>query len=127
MTTEQRAVRGHRRTREWHRVSHGIYRPLDGRDLDGWTLLLPPGGRFTHLTAAALYGWWLPPLPAGLPVVAAAHPWVKTPERPGLLVRRTVGVGQPVTRDGLGLDAPVDVLINLARDLSLLDLVAVLD
>jgi hypothetical protein len=127
MTTEQKALQGHRRSRAWHRVSYGLYRPAGGRDLDAWSLVLPTGGRFTHLTAAELYGWWLPPLPEGLPVVAAAHDWVKVPERSGLLVRRTVGVGRPVLRDGLVLDAPVDVLINLARDLSLLDLVAVLD
>ncbi len=127
MTSEQHAVQGHRRTRGWHRVSYGVYRSAGSRDLDAWSLVLPPGGRFTHVTAAELYGWWLPPLPAGLPVVAAAHDWVKVPERSGLLVRRTVGVGRPVLRDGLRLDAPVDVLINLARDLSLLDLVAVLD
>jgi hypothetical protein len=127
MTTEQHAVQGHRRAGHWHRVTYGVYRSSTGRDLDAWGLVLPPGGRFTHVTAADLYGWWLPPLPAGLPVVAAAHDWVKVPERPGLLVRRTRGVGQPVMRDGLRLDAPVDVLINLARDLALLDLVPVLD
>lgn len=108
-------------------MSYGVYRSAGGRDLDAWSLVLPPGGRFTHVTAADLYGWWLPPLPAGLPVVAAAHDWVKVPERSGLIVRRTVGVGRPVLRDGLLLDAPVDVLLNLARDLPLLDLVPVLD
>jgi hypothetical protein len=121
------AVRGHLRTRGWRRVTHGIHCPASGRDLDGWQLALPPSGRFTHLTAAAEYGWWLPPLPAGLPVVCAIWPHATPPGRPGLLVRRTVAVGETVERGGLTLDAPVDVLINLARDLSLLDVVVVLD
>ena len=121
------AVRGHYRTREWHQVSHGLHRSEDGRDLDAWQLALPVHGRFTHLTAAAEYGWWLPSLPEELPVVCAIWPFAKPPERPGLLVRRTEGYAEPVDRNGVRLDSPPDVLINLARDLGLLDLVAVLD
>jgi very-short-patch-repair endonuclease len=127
MTTDQSPVLGHRRGAQWHRVSYGVHRPVDGCDLDAWALVLPPGGRFTHLTAARELGWRLPLLPDGLPVVAAAHPWVKTPERSGLLVRRTVSVGTPSLHYGHPLDAPVDILLNLARDLALLDLVPVLD
>ena len=125
--SDELAVRGHLRTRGWHQVSHGLHRSEAGRDLDAWALALPLSGRSTHLTAAEEYGWWLPPLPEGLPVVCAIWPHATPPQRPGLLVRRTEGFGIPAVREGLRLDSPPDVLINLARDLGLLDLVVILD
>ena len=125
--TDPPAVQGYRRTREWHQVSRGLHRRLDARDLDAWQLALPPSGRFTHLTAAAERGWWLPTLPEGLPVWVAVDPSSRRPERDGLLARRTAPLGACEVRGGLRLDSAVDVLINCARDLGLLDVVILLD
>lgn len=67
--------RGHVRSKPWVPVSHGLYKPRRDvdrplQDLAAWQLVLPPGGALTHLTAAAAYGWWLPPLPGDMPVFA---------------------------------------------------------
>ena len=53
-------------------MSHGLHRPDTLReDLSSWQMVLPSSARFTHLTGAELRGWWLPPLPVGLPVFVA--------------------------------------------------------
>lgn len=88
---------------------------------------LPPRGRFTHLTAAEILGWWLPPTPPKLPVFAAVDPDEHRPRRPGLRVRRTAPVAASRAVGGLPLDHPIDVLLDCARDLSLLDLVVLAD
>lgn len=58
------------------RVSRGRYRPaLDPAELIdtllAWQFALPPESAFSHLTAALVRGWWVPPLPRDLPVFAA--------------------------------------------------------
>ena len=127
LMTEPTAVRGQRRTADWTRVSHGLYRSLGARDLDAWQLALPPSGRFTHLTAAAVWGWWLPPLPAGLPVVAAVDRRSTRPVRAGLHVVRTNADSAARLHAGLSLDPPGEVLLACARDLGLLDLLVLTD
>lgn len=121
-------VRGHLRTSRWTKVSHGLYKPatdVDGlrEDLTAWALVLPPSGCFTHLTAARLLGWWLPPLPADLPVFAAMSKAENRPRRAGLRVSRHPT--PPVRRDvgDLPVAAPAEVLLSCARDLALLDVV----
>jgi hypothetical protein len=128
MAEELGPVLGCRRTDDWVRVARGLHRPRDGwSDLDAWSLVLPEGGRFTHLTAARALGWWLPPTPADLPVLVAIGPDELRPRRPGLRVRRTEPTRTPVVIDGLPIDHPADVLLDCARDLSLLDLVVLAD
>jgi very-short-patch-repair endonuclease len=128
---EPTVFRGHHRRVGLVKVAHGLYRDVDAPDpelaeLAAWQLVLPQGGRFTHLTAAAVYGWWLPhPLPS-LPVFAAVPhdgPW---PRRRGLAVRRTAR-GEPEVRRGLRLDPPAEVLLACAGDLALLDLLVLVD
>lgn len=121
-------VRGHLRSVHWTRVSHGVYKPasdLDGlrEDLAAWTLVLPASGCFTGLTAAQLLGWWLPPLPADLPVFASMSKSENRPRRDGVRVSRHPV--PPVRHDleGLPVAAPVEVLLACARDLGLLDVV----
>ena len=120
-------VRGRMRSNAWTRVSHGIYRAADGSDLAAWQLALPAGGRFTHLTAAGVLGWWLPPLPPRLPVVAAVPAASMRPARRGMRVVRADPAVPPCTRGGLRVDAAAEILLNCARDLSLLDLVLLID
>jgi very-short-patch-repair endonuclease len=125
--TEPGAIRGHRRTVDWTRVSYGLHRRDGVSDLHAWQLVLPPTGRFTHLTAAALTGWWLPPFPDGLPVIAAVDRRSTRPVRPGLHVVRTDADTGPQVREGLRVDPPTEVLLSCARDLELLDLCVLTD
>lgn len=108
-------------------VGYGVARRQQGNDLHAWQLVLPPGGRFTHLTAAAIYGWRLPELRERLPVFAAVSPGDPRPVRQGLRIAQTVPFDSPRVIGGLRVDSPADVIINAARDLALLDLVVLID
>lgn len=128
MDTAAEAFAGRARSKRWTRVSRGLHRSAGADDLAAWQLALPPGGRFTHLTAAAALGWRVPPLPTGLPVVAAVDGTSsRRPERPGLRLLRSDPLGPPRTHARLRVDAPEDVLLTCARDLSILDLVVLVD
>ena len=121
-------VRGHLRSASWTKVSHGLYKPAsdldDSReDLAAWALVLPASGCFTHLTAARLLGWWLPPLPAELPVFASMSKTENRPRRAGLRVSRHPVAPARRDHEGLPVAEPVEVLLACARDLGLLDVV----
>ena len=134
-------IRGEVRLAGFRRVSHGLYLPdrphlSDDeefrRDLRAWLCVLPDGAVFTHVTAARLRGWRLPPLPEQIPVFAAVHGQVNRVGRPGLLCSRLVvasedGAGAPATVEGLPVDTPEEILLRCARDLGHLDLVVMLD
>ncbi|MGN6089083.1 MAG: hypothetical protein ACTHNT_07330 [Actinomycetales bacterium] len=131
MTTMPGPQRGKLRGREWHRISWGLYRASAANglvpDLEAWQLVLPEDGAFTHLTAAALAGWWLPPLPTDAPVFTCIPHAAARPRRSGLHVVRR---GQPFEvrrRDSLRVTTPADTLLACARDLGVLDLVVLLD
>jgi hypothetical protein len=96
-------------------------------DLKAWRLVLPPHGRFTHLTGARLHGWWLPPLPDGVPVQARIRRTDSRPRRAGLAVTRSVGLAEPQLVRDLPVDPPADVLLACAWDLALLDTVVLVD
>ena len=96
------------------------------RDLAAWRLVLPPDAVFTHVTAAELYGWWLPKLPAEVPVFAATTAETR-PRRAGLICSRLGRVAEGLTRQGLPVDAPGAVLLRAAWDLAVLDLVPMID
>ncbi len=108
-------------------MSHGLYRSPGSTELEAWQVVLPIGGRFTHLTAAAALGWWLPPVPPDLPVMAAVPAVSTRPARKGLRVVRADPVARPRAREGVCLDAPAEILLNCARDLGLLDLLILVD
>jgi len=133
-------VRGHVRHVGALRVSHGLFRPspsgsapdLDPelefrRDLEAWLLVLPAGARFTHLTGARLRRWQLPRLPEQVPVFAAVGTADGRPRRPGLLCSRLVRRTEPRHVDGLPVEPAEEVLLRAARDLSLLDMVILVD
>lgn len=121
------AFRGHRRLAGWSQVSYGLYAPEGSDPLPAWQLALPPSGRFTHLTAAAALGWWVPPLPADLPVLVAVDRTDPRPRRAGLHVVRTDPLIPPTLRNGLRVDSPEEVLLACARDLGPLDLLVLVD
>jgi hypothetical protein len=121
-------VRGRRPGASWIPVSHGLHRPQGSTsDLPAWRMVLPEMGRFTGLTAAGLMRWWMPPLPQGLPVFAAASYGDLRPQRAGLCVTRHRELAHAVEIDGLPSDPPSEVLLACARDLGLVDVVVLTD
>jgi hypothetical protein len=128
---EHQPVRGRRRGPLWVRVSYGVHRPAQADDLEAilaaWQLVLPPSGRFTHLTAAQLLGWWLPPIPDPLPVFTAQARSESRPQRPGLVVARHADPAEPARVGDIKVDPPEEVLLQCARHLGLVDLVVLAD
>lgn len=125
-------VRGERRANgRWVRVAHGLHVPAaaagDDARLHALGSQLTRDSGFTHLTAAGILGWWLPPLPPGLPTFAAQSGDRNRPRRDELRIIRTTP--RPCVRlvRGLPVVAALDVLLALARHLGLLDVVVVLD
>jgi hypothetical protein len=114
----------------WRRLTHGIHVPNDGLpggDLAGWQLLLPARGCFTHLTAAAHRGWWLPPLPDELPVFVCMTQSDPRPLRAGIRSIRLAHAVPLDTIQGIRTATPFEVLLACARDLCVVDLVVLLD
>lgn len=109
-----------------------MHRPSDAADpflagLAGWQHVLPPRACFTGLTAARVRGWWLPELPAVVPVFAAVGPRDGTAERRGLVVQRLTEAPPYESVDGLRVADPVEILRSAARWLGVLDLVVLVD
>ncbi len=124
-------VHGQAPGRGWHRVSRGLWLPPDDPptpvdELRAWSVLLPETSAFTHLTAARLYGWWLPSSPPH-PVFAAMRRGDPRPRRPGLLVCRHPRSFAFTVRDGVRVTTPAETLLAAARDLGVLDLVVLGD
>ena len=130
-------IRGHIRQVGFRRVAHGLFLPVnDGadagieflRDLRAWLLVLPAGAAFTHLTAARLLGWQLPPhIPEHVPVFAAVSQSDPRPRRPGLICSRLLRSQSPSMVAGVPVERPEEVLLRAARDLGLLDLTILVD
>jgi hypothetical protein len=99
--TGAQPFRGTTRKRQWQRLSRGIYVPGTSAHclaevLRGGELVLPKSAAFTSLTAAELYGWWLPQAVTH-PVFAAVPIGDRYPERKGLFVYRHSGPIPSVT------------------------------
>jgi len=88
--------------------------------------VLPPASAFTHLTAAELYGWWLPSTPPH-PVFAAMRRCDPRPRRPGLLVCRHPKSFAWTLQEALRVTTPAETILAAARDLGVLDLVVLGD
>ena len=130
MTKQLAPFRGHTRSCQWERVSYGLYAPATTRtlveELQTWQLVLPRTAAFSHLTAAEVYGWWLPaPIPH--PIFAAMTTTSHGPERPGLYVCRHPKPVAIRIASGLHLTTPAETLLAAARDLGILDLVVMAD
>lgn len=111
-------------------LTRGVWLPPDVQDprdeLKAWAPALPRTLAFTHLTAAATYGWWLPEVPPH-PVFAAMPASEPRPRRPGLLVFRHPRPPACRYEAGLRVTTPAETLLALARDLAPLDLVVLAD
>lgn len=112
------------------RVAHGLARRLpqepesaarrERRDLAAWQYLMGHEYAFTHLTAALLYGLWLPPRPKGMPVFMATR-GSRRIQRAGVIASR---LSEPATTIEWGpyrVDPPLEMLLRCARDLGVLD------
>lgn len=123
---------GQRAGTAWTRVTHGAHRLTTADDpfhaeLTAWARVLPPSTRFTHVTAARLWGLWLPPLPAGLPVFVACDPTGTRPRRAGLHVLRPTCSRPVSTLAGLPVDPVEQTLLAACRHLSELDCLVMVD
>jgi hypothetical protein len=123
-------VRGRSPGAGWAQVTRGVHVLDDGDPLTalrGWQLLLPGHGCFTHLTAAAARGWWLPPLPRELPVFVSIGQNDPRPLRAGVRSIRLARPCEPDVVDGVRLAQPIEILLACATHLGLVDLVVLLD
>lgn len=89
-------------------------------------LLLPRTAAFSHLTAARVYGWWLP-APIDHPIFVAQSTNDARARRQGLFVCRHPQPFPIIVRSGVLLAAPAEVILSCARDLGVLDLVVLAD
>jgi very-short-patch-repair endonuclease len=130
---EQKPRRGHFRNSRWERLGHGVYRPAGAGsgdpydELQAWALVLPPSGCFTHVTAARAYRWQLPWIPSSAPLFVAMHDQEARPRRKELRVSRHPRPPARLVHREVSLARPAEVLLACARDLSLLDLVVLID
>lgn len=118
-------VQGHRRGRQWNRLSHGVHCPVGHSYAEGlraWSATLPVGAAFSHLTSARLRGWWLPS-PVDQPEFLATLAGNRCPERIGLLVTRHKNSPRTEVVNGVPVTTAGETLLAAARDLGLLDLV----
>lgn len=120
-----------RRGAAWVSLGRGVRRPVaeDGlaADLVAWQGVLPASAVFTHLTAAAMHGLWLPPLPQGLPLFVAIPKSTPRPRRPQLIVTRHPVAPPHEELEGARTATVPEALVACARDLELLDLVVLID
>lgn len=140
-------ARGRRRTRAMHSLARGLHRTRLGvpdpaatsaekaqhrrttmlADLLAWQQALRAGACFTHLSAVVVRGWALPELPAALPVWIAQAKDINPTRRRGARVIRQTATPQHEVIEGIRIATPAESLLACARDLSVLDLVVVID
>ncbi|WP_156392175.1 MULTISPECIES: hypothetical protein [unclassified Nocardioides] len=123
-----------RRGTRWTSLGYGVAIPsgLDGDDLwwaelAAWSAIQPASYAFTGLTAARAHELWLPPLPIHLPHFVAMQESSARRRRPALRVTRARQAPAKVTINGIAFSPVPEALLACARDLSLLDLVVLID
>jgi very-short-patch-repair endonuclease len=140
-------TRGRRRTRAMQSVARGLHRSRLAEpgpaatpeekarhrrattiaDLLAWQQALRAEAGFTHLSSAIVRGWALPELPAPLPVWITQDKSINPTCRLGARVVRQATVPELETVEGVRLATAAETLLACARDLSVLDLVVVID
>lgn len=122
--------RGHVRRAGWERLSQGLHARVvpDRSPADTAKLLsavLPRNSGFGHLTSAAVRGWWLPQRLPRHVIFATTTSGVHV-QRRGMYVRRSAFAEVELV-DGIPVMTAPQTLLELARDLSLVDLVPMVD
>lgn len=121
--------RGLLRGSGWQRLSQGLFGPAglaDGPPMTAaLSLVLPSASGFGHLTAARHRGWWLPNR-LGPHVTFAGTTSRVHVQRQGMYVRRS-NYAEFEEVAGVAVTTAAQTLVELARDLSLIDLVAMAD
>lgn len=117
----------------WRRLSHGLYAPVSEPDelaeqVRALAQVLPRESGFGHLTSAALRGWWLPNHLGAHVLLATTTSRVHV-QRPGLYVRRSdLAEFESVGADNsIACVTGAQTLLELAKDLTLVDLVPMVD
>jgi hypothetical protein len=118
------------RSARWQRLSQGLYAPYAETrstfDLArALSQVLPRDSGFGHLTSAALRRWWLPNRLGPHVMLATTTSGVHV-QRRGLYVRRSPFAEFDIV-DGLSVVSAPQTLVELARDLPLVDLVPLVD
>lgn len=117
--------------RQWVSVGRGLHRTGEPHDLladlHAWSQVLRPMAAFTGLTVAVLGGWWLPPLPASLPVFAAMLSAQNHSRRPGLRITRHRWIPPSEVVGGVRVTTVPETVVACAQHLRLLDLVVLVD
>ena len=114
----------------WERLSRGLYVPRTAdrsamQTAHAMSQVLPRDSGFGHLTSALLRGWWLPNRLDPPAVLATTTSGVHV-QRRGLYVRRSRSAEFDVVA-GVPVVTAAHTLVELARDLSLVDLVPMVD
>lgn len=118
------------RGRSWEHPTRGVYSraaslATSRGHAEAFALVLPRDSGFGHLTGAALRNWWLPWLPTGVPLLATTRSGVHV-HRPGLYLRRS-RLATFAALDGISVVHPAECLLEMAIDLSIIDLVPMID
>lgn len=132
MSVDSAPVLGHVRRVGWTRISRGVHLPdLAAGSLvsraSAWAMVLPESAVITHLSAAALRGWWLPRAPVDLPFFVTTPRDLPRPRRRGLHVVRHAFPPHATRFRGVAVATPAETLLACARDLAILDLVVLID
>ena len=114
----------------WQWLSRGLCGPTGWAPAgwDRWAAIrkvLPEDGAAGHLTGASLRGWWLPTLPLDVPLFATTATTTHV-QRPGVYVRRSPRTPTKIV-NGTRVVTAAATVHELARDLSVLDLVPVIE
>ena len=121
---------GERRLSQWSSLTRGVHVHDSVDDLavrlQAWQCVLPFWSSFTSLTAAGLRGWWLPPLPAGLPLFVTSGRSARI-SRPGLQVCRHNKLPPWELVENVRVSSAAETVLACARDLGLLDVVLIGD
>jgi hypothetical protein len=123
-----KVIVGRRPGPAWVPVTRGGHRPAEvddplRADLAVWQAVLPGQSAFTHLSAARLRAWWLPPLPEDIPHFAATVLGRNASIRRGIRVSRHKQLPASELIDGLRVASPAEALLACAGDLGLIDVV----
>lgn len=121
---------GRLRSLAWEQISHGLYGPrgVEHTALEmcrGISQVLPRDSGFGSLTSATLRRWWLPNRLRPHVRLATTTSNVHI-QRPGLYVRRSK-YAEYEEIDGVPVVSAPHTLVELARDLALVDLVPMVD